>query len=224
MRYRQVRPAVFLARPNRFVAQVLLDGREETVHVKNTGRCRELLQPGVTVYLEKGEHPARRTGWDLIAVEKEGKLINMDAQAPNRAFGEWARCFDPAALAVRPEVVYGQSRLDFRLDTPDGPHYVEVKGVTLEREGHTLFPDAPTERGVKHLRELMRAAAEGCRATAFFVIQMADVLDFAPNDETHPAFGAALRQAAAQGVEIAAYSCIVTPEEMKIDKPVKIIL
>lgn len=224
MRYGLVRPAVFLARPNRFVAQVLLDGREETVHVKNTGRCRELLQPGVTVYLEKGTNPARRTAWDLIAVEKGGRLINMDAQAPNRAFGEWARCFAPTALAVRPEVVYGQSRLDFRLDTPQGPHYVEVKGVTLEREGHVLFPDAPTERGVKHLRELMRAAAEGYRATAFFVIQMADVLDFAPNDETHPAFGAALRQAAAQGVEIAAYSCTVTPEEMKIDRPVRVIL
>ena len=195
MDYGCVVPARFLDRPNRFVAHVLLGQETVTCHVKNTGRCRELLVPGARVYLERGRNPGRRTAWDLIAVEKDGRLINMDAQAPNRVFAEWAR---ERYADVHPEVRYGQSRLDFCLD---GQHFVEVKGVTLEQDGRCRFPDAPTERGTRHLHELIRAVEEGYRATAFFVIQMADAEDFSPNDETDPAFGVALRQAAEAGVD-----------------------
>ena len=218
MDYGCVVPARFLDRPNRFVAHVLLGQETVTCHVKNTGRCRELLVPGARVYLERGRNPGRRTAWDLIAADKDGKLINMDAQAPNRVFAEWAR---ERYADVHPEVRYGQSRLDFCLD---GQHFVEVKGVTLEQDGRCRFPDAPTERGTRHLHELIRAVEEGYRATAFFVIQMADVADFAPNDATHPAFGEALRQAKAAGVNITAYSCRVTPDSMAIDQPVEVLL
>ena len=218
MDYGCVVPARFLDRPNRFVAHVLLGQETVTCHVKNTGRCRELLVPGARVYLERGRNPGRRTAWDLIAADKGGKLINMDAQAPNRVFAEWAR---ERYADVHPEVRYGQSRLDFCLD---GQHFVEVKGVTLEQDGRCRFPDAPTERGVRHLHELMRAVKLGHRATAFFVVQMEDVTDFAPNDETHPAFGAALRQAAAAGVNVVAYACRVAPDRMEIDRPVPVIL
>lgn len=222
MQYGQVERGIFLRRPNRFIAHVLLDGAETVCHVKNTGRCRELLVPGAVVYLERGTNPNRKTAYDLIAVEKGGRLINMDAQAPNRAFGEWARQFDPTATAVHSEYRFGQSRLDFCLETPRGLHLVEVKGVTLEEGGHVRFPDAPTERGVKHLHELMHAVEQGHRATAFFVIQMADVLDFAPNDDTHPAFGTALRQARDAGVNVEAWCCRVTPERMEIAHRVKV--
>ena len=224
MQYRNIVPARFLARPNRFIAHVELGGAEETVHVKNTGRCRELLVPGRTIWLEEGANPNRKTKYDLIAVDKDGLLVNMDAQAPNRVFGEFARTFDPTAVDVKPEFVYGASRLDFCLTTPAGLHLVEVKGVTLEENGHARFPDAPTERGVKHLHELMRAVAEGHRATVFFVLQMAGMTDFAPNDDTHPAFGAALRQAAEAGVHVAAYGCRVTPDTLELDRPVPVIL
>ena len=224
MRYQNVRAAKFIDRPNRFIAHVELDGSVETVHVKNTGRCRELLVPGCTVYLEKGTNPNRKTAYDLIAVEKGSSLINMDAQAPNKVFAEWAVAggFLPDVTAIRPEDAYGGSRLDFCVETEGRLHLVEVKGVTLEENGNALFPDAPTERGVRHLHELMRAVEEGHRATAFFVIQMADVLDFAPNDTTHPAFGEALREAARRGVEVAAYTCRVTPETVTLDAPVPV--
>ena len=205
-------------------ALVELDGAETVCHVKNTGRCRELLVPGAEVYLVPGVTPGRRTPYDLVAVNKGGRLINMDAQAPNRAFAEFARTFDPQAESIRPEFRFGESRLDFCLTRPDGLHLVEVKGVTLEQGGHARFPDAPTERGVKHVHELIRAVEQGCRATAFFVIQMAEVVDFAPNDDTHPAFGAALRQAREAGVSIAAYSCRVAPDAMYIDHPVPVVL
>ena len=159
MRYQSVIPGFFVARPNRFVAQVETADGMQTVHVKNTGRCRELLVPGARVYLAEGDNPARKTRFDLIAVEKGTRLINMDAQAPNQVFGEWAEAggFLPDVTAVRREVRYGDSRLDFCLETSRGPHYVEVKGVTLEAEGRARFPDAPTERGVKHIQELQRA-------------------------------------------------------------------
>ena len=224
MQYGQVEKGVFLARPNRFIALVALNGAEAVCHVKNTGRCRELLVPGAAVYLEKGTNPGRKTTYDLIAVEKGHRLINMDAQAPNKTFAEWALRFDPTAAAVHSEYRFGQSRLDFCLETPKGLHLVEVKGVTLEENGHVRFPDAPTERGVKHLHELIHAVELGHQATAFFVIQMADVLDFLPNDVTHPTFGAALRQAKAAGVGVEAWCCRVTPGSMEIDKPVKVIL
>lgn len=224
MRYDNIVRGRFLSRPNRFIALVDIDGAETVCHVKNTGRCRELLVPGAEVYLVPGTAPGRKTPYDLVAVDKSGVLINMDAQAPNRVFAEFARTFDPQALSVRPEFRFGDSRLDFCLERPDGLHLVEVKGVTLESGGHARFPDAPTERGVKHIRELMRAVEQGHRATAFFVVQMAQVTDFAPNDDTHPAFGAALRQAVAAGVQVVAYACRVTPDTMSIDRPVPVIL
>ena len=224
MRYDNIVRGRFLSRPNRFIALVDIDGAETVCHVKNTGRCRELLVPGAEVYLVPGTAPGRKTPYDLVAVDKSGVLINMDAQAPNRVFAEFARTFDPQALSVRPEFRFGDSRLDFCLERPDGLHLVEVKGVTLESGGHARFPDAPTERGVKHIRELMRAVEQGHRATAFFVVQMAQVTDFAPNDDTHPACGAALRQAAAAGVQVVAYACRVTPDTMSIDRPVPVIL
>ena len=224
MRYDNIVRGRFLSRPNRFIALVDIDGAETVCHVKNTGRCRELLVPGAEVYLVPGTAPGRKTPYDLVAVDKSGVLINMDAQAPNRVFAEFARTFDPQALSVRPEFRFGDSRLDFCLERPDGLHLVEVKGVMLESGGHARFPDAPTERGVKHIRELMRAVEQGHRATAFFVVQMAQVTDFAPNDDTHPAFGAALRQAIAAGVQVVAYACRVTPDTMSIDRPVPVIL
>ena len=224
MEYQNITEGRFVARPNRFIAHVTVDGRTEVCHVKNTGRCRELLLPGTTVYLEKSDNPKRKTRFDLVAVEKGDLLINMDAQAPNRLFGEWAAAgkFCPDIRQIRPEVTFGASRFDFRLDTAEGPFFVEVKGVTLEENGIARFPDAPTERGVKHLHELVRAVKEGYRAAAFFVIQMKGCTCFQPNDRTHPAFGAALREAAAAGVEVYAYDCVVTPESAWIDAPVPV--
>lgn len=226
MRYQNVRAAKFIDRPNRFIAHVELDGKTETVHVKNTGRCRELLVSGCTVYLEKGTNPGRKTAYDLIAVEKGSLLINMDAQAPNRVFAEWAAAggFLPDVTAIRPEYRYGESRLDFCLETPGGLHLVEVKGVTLEENGNARFPDAPTERGVRHIRELQRAAESGLDAALFFVIQIKDIRSVTPNDATHPAFGEALREAAAQGVRVLAYDCDVTPDSLSIRKEVPVIL
>ena len=224
MRYQEVRKATFLARPNRFIAHVELDGERMICHVKNTGRCRELLVPGAEVWLEKGTNPNRKTAWDLIAVHKGERLINMDAQAPNKVFSEWADRFEPELLSLRGEYTYGQSRLDFCLETAAGLHLVEVKGVTLEQDGHTRFPDAPTERGIKHLQELIHAVQEGHRASAVFVIQMEDVVDFAPNDVTHPAFGAALREAAAAGVEVVAVNCRVTPDSLEILDRIPVVL
>lgn len=224
MYYEKVVRGSFLRRPNRFVAHVEIAGEEVVCHVKNTGRCRELLVPGAEVFLEKSANPNRKTAYDLIAVRKGELLINMDAQAPNRVFAEFARSDMPGVVRVKPEYTYGQSRLDFCLETEEGLHLVEVKGVTLEENGHARFPDAPTERGVKHIRELVRAVEEGHRASAVFVIQMERVTDFAPNDDTHPAFGEALRAAAAAGVEVLALRCHVTPDSLTIwdSVPVKL--
>ncbi len=224
MRYSRTKKGIFLARPNRFIAHVELEGEVVICHVKNTGRCRELLVPGAEVWLEKGQSPGRKTDWDLIAVRKGERLINMDAQAPNKVFAEYTGRFVDGLIAVKPEFTYGESRLDFCLETAEGLHMVEVKGVTLEENGHTRFPDAPTERGIKHLRELMRAVAEGHRASAVFIIQMEDVTDFAPNDVTHPAFGAALREAAGAGVEVAAFKCRVTPDSLEIIGRIPVVL
>lgn len=224
MRYGEILPAVFLSRPNRFIAHVLVEGEEVVCHVKNTGRCRELLRPEARVWLEKGTNPKRKTAYDLVTVEKGRRLVNMDAQAPNKIFGEWALRLEAGIRSVRPEVAFGDSRLDFLLETEQGRHYVEVKGVTLEEGGHVFFPDAPTERGVRHLHTLMRAVEQGHRATVFFVVQMADVLDFSPNDSTDPAFGQALRQAAAAGIQVLAFTCQVTPEEVTMDRQIPVIL
>lgn len=226
MQYGTVERGVFLRRPNRFIAEVELDGRQITCHVKNTGRCRELLVPGAAVYLEKSENPCRRTAYDLIAVEKGERLINMDAQAPNRVFAEWAAAghFLPEVLKLRPEFRYGDSRLDFCLTTPDGPHLVEVKGVTLEEDGLARFPDAPTERGVRHIRELERAMGEGLSATIFFVVQMEGIRSVEPNDATHPAFGEALRRAAQRGVRVCAWDCSVAPDRLCLRREVPVLL
>lgn len=226
MQYHTVVSGRFCSRPNRFIAYVETAEGQVVCHVKNTGRCRELLVPGATVYLERASNPARKTDFDLIAVEKGPLLINMDAQAPNHVFGEFARSggFLPGVTAVRSEFGYGGSRLDFCLETARGPHLVEVKGVTLEEGGAAWFPDAPTERGVKHLRELQGAVEKGLDASLVFVVQMKNVHSVAPNDATHPAFGAALREAAAAGVRICAYDCAVTPDSIVIDLPVPVIL
>ena len=224
MRYKKIHPGTFLARPNRFVAQVALAGREETCHVKNTGRCRELLVPGARVYLEESGNPGRKTKYDLVAVEKGDRLINMDAQAPNQVFGEWARAgrFVPELTLLQPEKRYGASRFDFYWEGPGRRGFVEVKGVTLEEGGHARFPDAPTQRGVKHLEELIACQGEGYEAAVCFVIQMAGMEDFAPNDATHPAFGAALRRAAGAGVRVLAMECAVTPEELRVVRPLPV--
>lgn len=224
MRYVNVQKARFLARPNRFIAHVMLDGQMEICHVKNTGRCRELLTPDAVVYLEQSNHPARKTKFDLIAVEKGDLLINMDAQAPNKVFGEWVRAgkFLPGLTTVRPEFTWEDSRFDFMLEDKQGRIFVEVKGVTLEENGEVRFPDAPTERGVKHLRGLQRAVALGYRAAVFFVVQMKGPVRFRPNDITHPAFGQALREAAGNGVGVYAYDCLVTPDRLVLDAPVEV--
>lgn len=222
MHYGEVVRGTFLSRPNRFIARVMLEEGEAVCHVKNTGRCRELLVPGAPVYLEAAENPARKTRWDLIAVEKGELLINMDAQAPNKVFGEWAAAgnFLPDLTAIRPEFTWEDSRFDFLLEDAQGKIFVEVKGVTLEEDGEVRFPDAPTERGVKHLRGLQRAVEQGHRAAVFFVIQMKGPTRFRPNDATHPAFGAALREAAGNGVDVYAYDCLVTPDGLTLDAPV----
>ena len=224
MKYPNVRPAVFVSRPNRFIAEVLIDGQPERVHVKNTGRCRELLVPGAEVWLTRSGNPARKTAYDLVAAQKGDRLINMDAQAPNRVFQEWAESglFLPGLTCLKAEQTHGDSRFDFYWEAGERKGFVEVKGVTLERDGAVYFPDAPTERGVKHLHGLTACLSEGYEAAVCFVIQMSDVAFFSPNDGTHPAFGQALREAAAAGVEILALDCRVEPDSLEIGKAVEV--
>ena len=224
MQYQQVKKAVFLSRPNRFVARVELDGGTETVHVKNTGRCRELLVPGAPVWLAESGNPARKTRFDLIAVDKGGLLVNMDAQAPNQVFREGAEegRFVPGLTLLRPETVWGRSRFDFYWEAGPRRGFAEIKGVTLEEDGHARFPDAPTQRGVKHLEELTACRAEGYEAAVCFVLQMSGMKDFAPNDATHPAFGDALRRAAASGVRVLAVECRVAPDGLWMTRPVPV--
>ena len=224
MQYHHICRGIFLARPNRFIAHVELEGQIQVCHVKNTGRCRELLVPGAAVYLEGSENPARKTKYDLVAVEKDGLLVNMDAQAPNAVFGEWAAAggFRPGLTVLRPETAYGSSRFDFYWETSEKRGFVEVKGVTLEEDGAVFFPDAPTQRGVKHLEELMTARAAGYEAAVCFIIQMEGAAYFAPNDRTHPAFGEALRRAAAAGVEVLAMDCAVAPDRLTVRGPVPV--
>lgn len=226
MRYENMLEARFISRPNRFIAMVELDGQEVVCHVKNTGRCRELLLPGATVYIQRAASPERKTAYDLIAVQKGGRLINMDAAAPNQVFGEWARAGNllPSPTLVKAEAKKGASRLDFYLENTQRKAWVEVKGVTLEEDGHVRFPDAPTQRGVKHLGELETCVREGYEAYAVFVIQMEGVKDFAPNWETHPAFGEALRQAAANGVQVLALDCHVEVDALTIRQAVPVVL
>ena len=228
MIYKKILPGTFLSRPNRFTARVLIDGTEQTVHVKNTGRCRELLLPGSTVWLCPSDNPARKTRYDLVAVEKETngiiRTVNIDSQAPNAAAEEWLRsgALFPQNAVIRREITYGTSRFDFRINCGEQTSYLEVKGVTLERDGVALFPDAPTERGVKHIRELIECAGKGFGAYILFVIQMKGVHLLRPNDATHAQFGDALRDAAAAGVNVLAADCIVTPDSMVIDRYISV--
>ena len=226
MHYERMVEATFLSRPNRFVAMVALDGQEVVCHVKNTGRCKELLIPGATVYLQKAASPERKTAYDLIAVRKGDRLINMDAAAPNQVFGEWARAGHllPSPTLVKAEAKRGASRLDFYIENATRKAWVEVKGVTLEEHGHVRFPDAPTQRGVKHLGELEACVRDGYEAYAVFVVQMEGVKDFAPNWQTHPAFGEALCHAAEQGVQVLALDCHVEVDELNIRQAVPVIL
>ena len=221
MQYEKMVPGVFLARPNRFIAHVEIDGNIETVHVKNTGRCRELLPAGAQVWCQESSNPNRKTKFDLITVRKGHRLINMDSQAPNIAAGEWLRSGGLGELEnLKAEAFHGDSRFDFAF-TKDGKQcFLEVKGVTLETDGVCAFPDAPTERGVKHLKSLTQLAREGYGAYVLFVIQMADVKYLHPNDITDPAFGAALREAAQSGVQVLAMDCAVTERTMDLRLPV----
>ena len=228
MKYKKVIKARFLSRPNRFIAFCEVDGEKEIVHVKNTGRCRELLLPDATVYLEVSDNPERKTKFDLIAVEKMTErgalLINMDSQAPNAAAYEWIASggYFGDGATVRREVTYGKSRFDLYVEQGERRAFVEVKGVTLEKDGVASFPDAPTERGIKHMNELAASLSDGYEAYILFVVQMKGICSFTPNDETHKAFGDALREARAKGVTVLAYDCTVSPDEMVIDAPIEI--
>lgn len=224
MIYENILPAVFVDRPNRFIAHVELNGRLEVCHVKNTGRCRELLIPGCRVYVQHQSSPTRKTAYDLIAVEKGERLLNMDANAPNRVFNEYVRAgrFLRGWSVIRPETTHGDSRFDFYLESPGHRLFAEVKGVTLEDDGVMRFPDAPTERGVKHLEGLARCVQEGYEAWAVFVIQTEDVRWMEPNRRTHPAFADALRQAAQAGVHLLALDCHTEPDRLEICRPVEI--
>lgn len=226
MQYNNIVSGRFLERPNRFIAYVELEGRRERVHVKNTGRCRELLLPGAVVYLEKSDNPGRATAYDLVAVQKGEQIVNIDSQAPNKAVREWLdkKVFFPDLRLIRPETSYGSSRLDFYLETGQEKIFMEVKGVTLEQDGVVSFPDAPSDRAVKHVEELMAAKREGYRVFVMFVIQMRKVKLFTPNRKTHPEFAEALSRAAEAGVELLAYDCSVTESGMEIDSPVRVIL
>ena len=222
MKYDNIVSGIFISRPNRFIANVNIDGMVHVCHVKNTGRCRELLVEGAAVYLQKASNPSRKTGYDLIAVQKGDLLINMDSSAPNKTAAEYLRSIFGDPALIKPEKTYGNSRIDFYVEDGDEKWLIEVKGVTLEEQGRALFPDAPTERGIKHINELIKAASDGFKACILFIIQMKGITSFSPNDATHPAFGAALRNAAAQGVLIKAIDCTVTPDTMIPDKEVKI--
>ena len=217
MRYANMVPGIFRNRPNRFIAHVEIDGREQVVHVKNTGRCRELLVPGAMVWCHRSDNPARKTQYDLITVRKGQRLINMDSQAPNTAAREWLESGGLGKIDdLRQETVHGDSRFDFSFTREGKTCFLEVKGVTLEDNGVCAFPDAPTQRGAKHLRGLAEAARQGYGAYVLFVIQMADVKYIHPNDRTDPDFGVALREAAAQGVKVLAVRCQVSEDEMTI--------
>ncbi|MCI6114217.1 MAG: DNA/RNA nuclease SfsA [Spirochaetales bacterium] len=232
MKYKgRIKEGVFLSRPNRFIAYVMVDGREEKCHVKNTGRCRELLVPGCKVYLEESENPNRSTRFDLVATEKKigdsSILINMDSQAPNSVVEEWLRKGElfGEKIEVKREVTYSDSRFDFSITDESGRiTFLEVKGCTLEKNGVVMFPDAPTERGVKHVKELIKAKKEGYGAYILILVQMCGVKYFVPNWDTHPAFGEALREAERNGVVILCYDSIVTSDSITLFKSVPVVL
>ena len=224
MRYTNIMAGKFLARPNRFIAHVEIAGREEIVHVKNTGRCKELLLPGATVYVQHFPEGKRKTKYDLIAVERQNLLINMDSQAPNKVVQEWLVGQEPFGKItyLKPECKHGDSRFDFYLETEAKKMFIEVKGVTLEEKGVVMFPDAPTERGVKHVQELCHCLEQGYEAAIVFVVQMSGMRYFTPNRRTHAAFAEALERAEACGVRMLALSCEVTPESLAINGEIPI--
>ncbi len=224
MRYQQITQGRFIERPNRFIAMAQINGKVEKCHVKNTGRCRELLIPGAEIWLEKSSNPNRKTAYDLVAVRKQEKIINMDSQAPNQAVREWLEQRSDLTC-IKPEYKYGDSRIDFYGEAGrngERKFLMEVKGVTLEEDGVARFPDAPTERGVKHMLELEKAVREGYETWILFVIQMKGIRWFEPNDRTHPQFGETLRRVRQAGVGVLAYDCLVTNDEITLDQPVEI--
>lgn len=229
MEYKNIVNGTFIERPNRFIAKVKINGNLETVHVKNTGRCKELLLPGATVYLEKSDNPNRKTAFDLISVEKVLNednilLINIDSQVPNTAVEEWLKTnklFSKKAVFKR-EVTHKKSRFDFYIEDGERKIFLEVKGCTLENDGVAMFPDAPTERGVKHINELIDCVNEGFEAYILFVIQMKGIKYFTPNDITHNTFGDALRKAKNSGVKILAYDCFVSENSIEINKEIRV--
>lgn len=227
MKYKNIIKGKFIERPNRFIAYVDVEGEcnnPQTVHVKNTGRCRELLIPGATVYLEKSDNPNRKTKYDLVKVLKGERLVNMDSQAPNKVVGEWLRdnSLYKNTTLVQAEKTYGDSRFDFYVEGDGRKAWIEVKGVTLEKDGVALFPDAPSERAVKHVEHLIKAKKEGYDAYIILVIQMTGVRYFTPNRLTHPQFAEAMIQAEKNGVKVMAYDCIVTEDGVSINKPVPV--
>lgn len=231
MRYNNIQKAVFRLRPNRFVAECELEGRKVIAHVRNTGRCRELLVPGCSVFLENHFNTHRKTQYTLISVEKSGRIINIDSLAPNKTFYEAMvegkvklPGFDTPITVLKPETCFGDSRFDFYMESNSQKAYAEVKGVTLEENGVVQFPDAPTKRGVKHVFELCRAAKEGYLSFLIFVVQMGDVRYLTPNRRTHPAFGEAMEVALNSGVNLLAYDCCVSSNEIWLDKQVAIVL
>ena len=230
MTYPNIHPGIFVKRPNRFIAHVEVNGAVEICHVKNTGRCRELLVPGAKVWLVESDNPARKTRFDLVAVEKargDGTLlVNMDSQAPNHIFREWTEegNFRPGLKILRGETTFGNSRFDYYWEDSEKRGFVEIKGVTLEHDGVVRVPDAPTERGVKHLEELMAANAAGYESAVCFIVQMEGMKHLEPNDATHPAFGDALRKCAAAGVEVFALECETAPGYVKAVREIPVVL
>lgn len=226
MKYERISKGTFLERPNRFIAYAEMAGKTEVIHVKNTGRCAELLIPGASIYVQESDNPVRKTKWDLIGVEKGSRMINMDSQVPNLVVKEWIESghLTSDIRMVRPETAYGNSRFDLYVETGSSRIFIEVKGVTLEEEGVVRFPDAPSDRAVKHLQELEKAVREGYEAYVFFVIQMKGVRYFTPNMDTHPAFCEALKSAKAAGVNILAYDCRVSGDRIEIADPVPVVL
>ena len=215
MKYNNIITANFISRPNRFIAHVDIDGVDTVVHVKNTGRCRELLLPGARVYLEKAQNPERKTPYDLVAVEKDDRIINIDSQAPNIVVKEWLLSrgeYDK----VQPEYKFGNSRIDFYMEKGEQRYLMEVKGCTLFRDGVGYFPDAPTERGAKHLRELTGAIAQGYNTAVAFVIQGEGISEVRPNEDTDPEFAKAFREALNAGVKIIFFTCEIASDELKI--------
>ena len=225
MKYNSIKEAIFISRPNRFIANIEIDGKNEICHVKNTGRCKELLTERAKIYVQHFENTTRKTAYDLIAVEKNGILINMDSQAPNKVFYEWVKDgnFVNDITFIKPECKYKNSRFDFYIETKYRKIFAEIKGVTLEENGVVMFPDAPTQRGIKHINELIECKKEGYDSYIFFVIQMKKCNYFTPNRKTHPEFADALNNARKNGVEIRALNCKVLPDELKIFKNVEIV-